>query len=202
MNMEQLTFLSEERPAKTLASQESEWDLLEKEAYSRSTLSGWLMSAVQSGLFGKMCPVYSPAQEGRILPNCYRYSPDGKLIRPKADGEASESSSSRPDVSGWRGGCLTCSMPEWTAFRERYRNAETVCSLSDILETGDVPRKYYLSQKACLGILRRAEKRGKELPAVLKEALLTASGRRLNSVAEKTRKLSSSTLSETEPSAD
>ena len=172
--MEQSTFSWEEHPAKTLASQESDWDSEAAEAFSRSTLSGWLMSAVQSGLFGRMFPEYSPAQEGRILPNCYRYSPDGKLIRPKADGEVSGSSNSRPDVSGWRGGCLTCSMPEWTAFRTRYRNAETVCSLSDILETGDVPRKYYLSPKACLGILRRAEKRGKELPKVLEDALRQA----------------------------
>lgn len=31
--------------------------------------------------------------------------------------------------------------------------------------------KYYLSAKACLGILRRAERRGKELPKLLREAL-------------------------------
>ena len=39
-----------------------------------------------------------------------------------------------------------------------------VSSLSDILETGDHLRPYFLSAKACLGILRRAEKRGKDLP--------------------------------------
>jgi hypothetical protein len=43
--------------------------------------------------------------------------------------------------------------------------------LSDILETGDLPQKYYLSQKACQGILRRAEKRGKTLPKTLELAL-------------------------------
>jgi hypothetical protein len=35
----------------------------------------------------------------------------------------------------------------------------------------NVPGKYYLSAKACEGILRRAERRGKELPPMLKEAL-------------------------------
>lgn len=35
----------------------------------------------------------------------------------------------------------------------------------------EVPEKYYLSQKACLGILRRASARGKELPEVLRLAL-------------------------------
>lgn len=48
-------------------------------------------------------------------------------------------------------------------------------TLSQILE--DTPhRKYYLSKTACLGILRRAKKRGKELPRVLKEALELQAG--------------------------
>ena len=34
-----------------------------------------------------------------------------------------------------------------------------------------VPEKYYLSPKACQGILLRASVRGKELPEVLKKAL-------------------------------
>ena len=42
--------------------------------------------------------------------------------------------------------------------------------LSQILEA-EVPRKYYLSRKACLGILRRASARGKELPEILGKAL-------------------------------
>ena len=45
-----------------------------------------------------------------------------------------------------------------------------VVLLSQILMAG-VPEKYYLSQKACLGILRRASERGKELPEVLQKAL-------------------------------
>jgi hypothetical protein len=35
----------------------------------------------------------------------------------------------------------------------------------------NVPQKYFLSAKACQGILRRAEKRGKKLPEVLERAL-------------------------------
>jgi hypothetical protein len=46
-----------------------------------------------------------------------------------------------------------------------------VCSLSDTLEIGAVPQRFYLSAKACAGILRRAEKRGKQLPEALKIAL-------------------------------
>jgi hypothetical protein len=43
-------------------------------------------------------------------------------------------------------------------------------TLSQILQA-NVPEKYYLSAMACQGILRRAERRGKELPPMLKEAL-------------------------------
>jgi hypothetical protein len=39
--------------------------------------------------------------------------------------------------------------------------------LSEVLEDGSVPRRFYLSARACQGILRRAEKRGKQLPADL-----------------------------------
>ena len=47
---------------------------------------------------------------------------------------------------------------------------EQESTLSQIL-MADVPQKYYLSQKACLGILRRASERGKKLPEVLELAL-------------------------------
>ena len=42
--------------------------------------------------------------------------------------------------------------------------------LSQILQE-NVPEKYYLSQRACSGILRRASARGKELPELLERAL-------------------------------
>lgn len=48
-------------------------------------------------------------------------------------------------------------------------------SLAEILEA-DSATKYYLSHTACLGILRRAEERGKELPPQLKWALMVQAG--------------------------
>ena len=42
--------------------------------------------------------------------------------------------------------------------------------LSQILED-NVPQRYYLSARACVGVLRRAEKRGKKLPEILETAL-------------------------------
>ena len=50
------------------------------------------------------------------------------------------------------------------------RKDGVVSSLSQILQD-DPPLKYYLTQKACLGILRRASEREKELPEKLKRAL-------------------------------
>ena len=66
-------------------------------------------------------------------------------------------------VSPSHGGYLTHNFGE-------SPNEENVSTLSQILMAG-VPEKYYLSPKACQGILRRASVRGKELPEVLRLAL-------------------------------
>ena len=58
-----------------------------------------------------------------------------------------------------------------TLNTSEFHSAAAVCSLSDILETGDLPQRYYLSDTACRGILRRAVKRGRELPRLLQMAL-------------------------------
>lgn len=49
-------------------------------------------------------------------------------------------------------------------------NVAVESTLLQILEA-NAPEKYWLSAKACVGILRRASKRGKKLPSMLKEAL-------------------------------
>lgn len=49
----------------------------------------------------------------------------------------------------------------------------SACFLADVLEPSVAP-KYSLSAKACAGILRRAAKRGKELPDGLRTALQSA----------------------------
>lgn len=54
-------------------------------------------------------------------------------------------------------------------------SVENASHLSQILEASPHP-KYSLSAKACLGIVRRAERRGKELPPLLKTALLNQAG--------------------------
>lgn len=54
-------------------------------------------------------------------------------------------------------------------------NAAVESSLSDILETGDHLLQFYLSPKACQGILRRAKENNVYLSMVLKQALLLQS---------------------------
>ena len=54
-------------------------------------------------------------------------------------------------------------------------NGVVVSRLSQILEEC-APQKYYLSEKACIGILRRASRRGKPLPEALETALKIRAG--------------------------
>ena len=63
---------------------------------------------------------------------------------------------------------------EWLKANDLLPEAydETVCGLSDVLEE-DPDAKYNLSWRACFGILKRAETRGKELPPALGIALVS-----------------------------
>ncbi len=61
----------------------------------------------------------------------------------------------------------------WTPNTSDWPNDAAVCSLSQVLETGSIPPRFFLSGTACAGILRRAEKRGKKLPPALQLALQT-----------------------------
>ena len=80
-----------------------------------------------------------------------------------------------PTSVSYSGGWATSGMGGptefWTRATSESPNGAVVCSLSAILETRSVPRRYWLSARAAAGILRRAAKRGKELPLRLQEAL-------------------------------
>ena len=71
------------------------------------------------------------------------------------------------DDGAWLGECMTRNTGE-------SPNDDAVSRLSQILEVTP-QEKYSLSAKACQGILRRAERRGKELPKLLKQVLLMQS---------------------------
>ena len=147
--MSQLTFLLEEPPAKASQSQDLEAD--------------WMMTVVTSPLnFSALLTEHAPAGWfGRTSPASCHQTEEGTLV--PLSGAWSNSGMASPTES------LTLDTLEW-------RKDAVVCSLSDTLETGDVPRRFFLSATACKGILRRAEKRGKSLPPQLARALQAVAG--------------------------
>jgi DNA (cytosine-5)-methyltransferase 1 len=62
-------------------------------------------------------------------------------------------------------------------------NAADARFLWQVLERELTPQKYYLSAIACAGILRRAQKRGKKLPELLRLALTTQIARSASAAA-------------------
>ena len=132
-----------------------------KETRWREIVADWMTT-------GADCSVRSFASLARALPAgfCLRTSLE---CSPSTSAETSVPASGRWGNSGmlWDGVCLTLNTSE-------FDSGASACSLSDVLETQDVPQKYYLSPKACAGILRRAAKRGKVLPAILDRALRNA----------------------------
>lgn len=79
-----------------------------------------------------------------------------------ADGTKPEQSQETDGL--WRGDSWTVNISEWPSV-------ESVSLLSSTLEV-NAPERYYLSARACQGILTRASKRGKKLPDLLQTALL------------------------------
>lgn len=103
-----------------------------------------------------------PGSSGRTCPRgatkrCYSWTSEGG-----EDGAKLEQSLETDGL--WRGDSWTVNISEWPS-------AESVSLLSSTLEV-NAPEKYYLSARACQGILTRASRRGKKLPDLLQTALL------------------------------
>ena len=142
--MEQSTFLLEEHPVNHSQLQGLEKALMTHEATSCLHILPLLNNISPSGWFGKTSPAYCQATEEKILePSSQRWGKSG---------------------TGFHG-------ESWTLNTSEYHKDAAVCSLSDVLESGEVQQKFFLSSKACLGILRRAERRLKVLPLILESAL-------------------------------
>ena len=127
------------------------------------------MECIQLSLFGRTYPEPSPATTERTSAQFWKNLPalDKQTLlfldlRGGGDGAKPEQSQETDGL--WRGDSWTVNISEWPSV-------ESVSLLSSTLEV-NAPERYYLSARACQGILTRASKRGKKLPDLLQTALL------------------------------
>ena len=173
--MEKSTCSSGGLPVRTSPLPENGWDLTVRAASSLSTLYDFALKLECGGYCGKMSPRHYPAITVKTSPDLFPCSADGKSPCQVTVGGSPASSQTRPVISVCAGEYLTLNTPEFPNFQGRSRSEGSVSSLSDILVVGNIPPRYYLTVKCAEGILRRAERRGKPLPPVLKEALIRQS---------------------------
>jgi hypothetical protein len=147
--MDQISMFSlQEHPANPSQSQDSEEEWMMTAATSRSNFLDWLNERAPAGFFGRMSLGYSAVtKDGTLEPSLGVWEKSGM---------------------GMHTQCLTLNISSW-------RNGADVCLLSDTLEHGNPPQRYYLTKRACEGILRRAENRGSILPESLQRALESTS---------------------------
>ncbi len=147
-------FSSEAPPANPSAWQDSERD--------------WTIRVVGSSLptLPLLAAIAPAGWSGRTSPVSCRQTEDGRL-------EACS--------EGWQNSGMGSPTAFLTLSTSAWPSDGSACSLSAILETGDVPQRFYLSGRACRGILRRAEKRGKDLPTALRSALTNVAAREATS---------------------
>lgn len=124
---------------------------------------------------GKTYPEPSAATKGETSQQSSKRSSASQSRKPpilkslKKDGQLGGATTMKwEDDGAWLGECMTRNTGE-------SPNAAVGSRLSQILEVTP-QEKYSLSAKACQGILRRAERRGKDLPKLLKTVLLMQSG--------------------------
>ncbi len=154
--MNQLTFLSEAHRASHSQSPDCEAVYPTLEAVSCLPTLKSLDVTGLDGLSGRMCPEFCQAdEEGTLVPSSGRWGNWGM---------------GGPTAS-W-----TLNGSEHNGTHAPSRSDGGVCSLSDVLETGELPPRFSLSAKACSGILRRAQRRGKDLPTMLRQALKQVAG--------------------------
>ena len=148
--MNQLTLLLGEHPVNLSQSQDFEvaWKILEETLPSR--LLKFSNTLSQNGLSGKTCQEYFP----QITEETFTHSQ--KVF--KQSGMALDGEYLMLNTS------------------DSPKDVKESLLLEIIQETSEVSQRYYLSERACLGILRRADKKGKKLPEKLEQALLQMTG--------------------------
>ena len=100
------------------------------------SLLDWLEKASPELFFSKTLRAYSVPTEEKILASCSQRWPSSGIL---SDGVL------------------------LTANTSEYPSQGRGSTLSDVVETGAVPEKYFLSPNAARGILRRADRMGRNL---------------------------------------
>lgn len=128
------------------------------------------MECTQLSLFGRTYQELFPATAEKISEPCWKslpalHSQTLQFLDLRVGGADGAKPEQSPETDGlWLCASSTLNIGE-------SPNAERESLLSWILQV-DVPEKYYLSAKACRGILIRASRRGKKLKELLETALL------------------------------
>ena len=146
--------------------------------------------SIQDLLSGKMSQEHSAATKEQIFVPCSKPFPKSGAVN--QDGESVPTKSRKRKITemlflnlrGGGGGSLlgvswetVGALPGVSMMLNfgEFPSEERESTLSQILDL-NAPEKYSLSPRACAGILRRAEKRGKILPDMLREALTEVVG--------------------------
>lgn len=129
----------------------------------RVNRSRWRVSARASKARPALCLSTFDAYRNFVLAGFY-----GKTSQERSRarmGALSDSCSAR-----WMNSGIASHGEYWTRNSSEWPSDAAVCFLSDILEPNP-PQRFSLSPTACQGILNRAVKRGRSLPAELDAAL-------------------------------
>ena len=148
--MNQLTLSLEEHHANRSVSQDLGKDLKTQEETLPSPILDYLTTLNPNISSGKMSLEFCPqTKEKTLAPSSGRFKKSGM-------GSPTEL---------------------WMLNISEYPKDVKESLLLDVLQgTGEVQQRYSLSPKACRGILRRADRKGKILPKKLEEALLQTTG--------------------------
>ena len=125
------------------------------------------MANIQGSLSGKTLQAHLAALTETTFEPCLKKS-DKVVFQCLESGQHAEWQGSRSATS--HGESLTLNIGE-------SPSVAVESSLSQILQPQeDVPQKYFLSKRGCLGILRRAAAKNKVLPMELEQALREQAG--------------------------
>ena len=123
---------------------------------------------IQLSLFGRTYQEHSAATEEKTSEQCWKNWPALSNLKFQSL-DLRKGNGQKQDLSAVTDGALRGELS--TLNFGECPNEERESRLSWILED-NVPEKYYLSIRACEGILSRASRRGKALPEILRTALL------------------------------